>query len=99
MVRTPSVQRDLRWLGPKDSRWLLKEAALRLRNDPTVQTQNLKALRENSVAERELRLRGKYRVLFNVDLQRREITLVVVGLKRGEALYVRGKRFADHRSY
>ena len=62
-----SVIDDLRWFGKKDGRLLLKEAEERLSAEPLAETANLKTLRPNPVAQREFRLFGKYRVLFNVD--------------------------------
>ncbi|MCW8131214.1 MAG: hypothetical protein KIS92_12770 [Planctomycetota bacterium] len=65
----------------------------RLEQDPTVETRNMKTLRENPIAQRELRLHGKYRILFNVDLERRTVTILVVAIKRHNVMYVRGERF------
>lgn len=59
----------------------------------------MKTLRPNSVAERELRLFGKYRALFNVHRQKRQVTIVLVGEKRGETLIVQGRRFTEHESH
>ena len=56
----------------------------------------MKTLRPNPVAQRELRLRGRYRVLFNVDPTTRAVTLVLVGEKRGGALFVQRRRFTTH---
>jgi hypothetical protein len=91
-----SVVEDLRWFGKKDGRLLLKEAALRLGADPLTVTRNLKTLRPNPIAQRELRLFGKYRVLFNLDANAREVTVVLVGEKRGDSLIVRGEEFTAH---
>ncbi len=54
------------------------------------------SLRPNPVAGRELRLFGKYRVLFNVDEPARVVTIVLVGEKRGDALVVQGEEFTGH---
>ncbi len=91
-----SVIEDLRWFGRKDGRMLLKEAEQRLSADPLTDRQNMKALRPNPVAQRELRLLGKFGVLFDVDEETEEVTIVLVGEKRGESLLVRGEEFAEH---
>ncbi len=91
-----SVIEDLRWFGKKDSRTLLTEAERRLMADPLTDTRNMKALRPNPVAQRELRLLGKYRVLFDVDEDTEKVTIVLVGEKRGDSLLVRGEEFAEH---
>lgn len=87
---------DLRWFGRPDARLLLEAAVEILAGDPEAETRNLKTLRPNPVARRELRLFGKYRFLFNLDPPARSVTIVVVGEKRGEALIVQGKEFVDH---
>src|SRR5262249_44779103 len=46
------------WFGKKDGRLLLREAEEYLAADPLGVTRNLKTLRPNPVAQRELRLRG-----------------------------------------
>jgi mRNA-degrading endonuclease RelE of RelBE toxin-antitoxin system len=91
-----SVLDDLRWFGKKESRLLLKAAEGILSGDPMVETRNLKTLRPNPVAQRELRLFGKYRILFNLDPGERRVTLVLAGEKRGSVLLVQGKEFKEH---
>ena len=91
-----SVAEDLLWFGKKDGRILLKEAALRLGTDPIAENRNLKKLRPNPIAQRELRLFGKYRVLFNVDDDAEQVTIVLIGEKRGDSLIVRGEEYTDH---
>lgn len=87
---------DLRWFGRKDGRLLLDTAVERLKADPLAETRHLKTLRPNAVAQRELRLFGKYRVLFNVDAAAEVVTIVLVGEKRGESLLVQGEEFTEH---
>lgn len=91
-----SVVDDLRWFGKKDARALLQEATLRLEADPLAENRNMKTLRPNRVAQRELRLFGRYRVLFNLNEEDCEVTIVLVGEKRGDSLIVRGEEFTDH---
>jgi mRNA-degrading endonuclease RelE of RelBE toxin-antitoxin system len=56
----------------------------------------MKKLRPNPVAQRQLRLFGRYRILFNVDRAKRRVTIVLVGEKRRDALIVQGRRFTTH---
>ena len=91
-----SVLDDLRWFGRKDGRVLLAEAEARLVANPLEESLSMKTLRPNPAAQRELRLFGKYRVLFNVDEGRQEVTIILVGEKRGSALLVRGQEFTAH---
>ena len=91
-----SVCEDLRWFGRKDGRLLLLAAEQRLAADPLSETRNMKTLRTNPVAQRELRLFGKYRVLFNVNPDERLVTIVLVVEKRGDSLVVQGKELTEH---
>jgi mRNA-degrading endonuclease RelE of RelBE toxin-antitoxin system len=91
-----SVLDDLRWFGKKVGRLILKKAEIRLAAGPLAETSNMKTLRPNSVAQRELRLAGRYRVLFNVDEETEQVTIVLVGEKRGNALLVQGEEFTAH---
>lgn len=91
-----SVLDDLRWFGKKNGRQLLKAALQRLEEDPLSEPRQMKTLRPNPVAGRELRLFGKYRVLFQVDEPAQLVTIVLVGEKRGEAMLVQGKEFVEH---
>jgi mRNA-degrading endonuclease RelE of RelBE toxin-antitoxin system len=93
-----SVIDDLRWFGKKDGHLLLKESEQRLSEDPLLESGNMKTLRPNPVAQRELRLFGKYRLLFNVDQEREEVTIILVGEKRGNSLIVQGEEFTSHES-
>jgi len=87
---------DVRWFGKKQGRWILRELDQQLSADPVTATRNLKILRFNPVAQRELRLAGKYRVLFNVDEKALSVSIVLVGEKRGNRLIVRGEEFEAH---
>ena len=48
------------------------------------------------MAQRELRLFGKFRLLFNVDENAKEVTIVLAGEKQGDSLLVQGQEFTDH---
>jgi hypothetical protein len=83
-------------LGRKQGSAVLKAATERLSSDPLATTRHLKNLRPNPVAHRELRLFGRYQVLFTLDEAERTVTIVLVGKKRGSSLYVQGERFTAH---
>ncbi len=74
----------------------MDEAEKRLSADPLSETGNMKTLRPNPVAQRELRLFGKYRLLFNVDEEAQEVTILQVGEKRGNSLFIQGEEFEGH---
>lgn len=96
VVLKRSVMGDLRWFGRATSRVLLRTALALLEAHPTAQTRNMRTLRANPAAQRELRLFGKYRVLFNVDTEAKTVTILLVGEKRGNALIVRGREYRAH---
>jgi mRNA-degrading endonuclease RelE of RelBE toxin-antitoxin system len=89
---------DLAWFGKKDGRMLLKEAEQYLSADPLLESRSMRTLRPNPIAQRELRLFGKYRVLFNVDEENKQVTIILVGDKRGNSLFVQGQEYASHES-
>jgi mRNA-degrading endonuclease RelE of RelBE toxin-antitoxin system len=88
----------LQWLGKKTGRLILKKSLKLLQADPRTETKNLKSLRPNPIAQKELRLFGKYRVLFAVDEEEPRVTIILVGEKRGNKLLVCGEEFDAHES-
>ena len=94
-VKEAAVE-HLRWFGKKTGRKLLQQALKYLEQDPLADTRNLKTLRPNPIADRELRLLGKYRVLFSVDDKDELATIILVGEKRGDRLLVLGQEFTAH---
>jgi mRNA-degrading endonuclease RelE of RelBE toxin-antitoxin system len=86
----------LQWFGKKTGRKLLKEALEHLEHNPLIESKNLKTLRPNSVAQKELRLFGKYRILFSVDEEAEVVTIILAGKKRGNRLLVLGEEFSEH---
>jgi mRNA-degrading endonuclease RelE of RelBE toxin-antitoxin system len=94
-----SVIDDLRWFGRKVGRRLLQEAEERLGSDPLIKSRNNKALRPNPFAQRELRISGKYRILYYVDVDTQLVTIVAAGEKRGNVLLVRGEEFSEYEDY
>jgi mRNA-degrading endonuclease RelE of RelBE toxin-antitoxin system len=88
--------RHLQWFGKKTGRKLLETALKHLERDPLAHSKILKTLRPNPVADRELRLFGKYRVLFSIAEEERLVTVILVGEKRGNRLLVLGEEFSEH---
>jgi mRNA-degrading endonuclease RelE of RelBE toxin-antitoxin system len=86
----------LRWFGRKTGRLLLQEALRILAENPLAESKQLKTLRPNRVAQKELRVWGKYRVLFSVNEEEHLATIILVGEKRGNKLLVMGEEFSTH---
>lgn len=93
-----SVTDDLRWFGRKEGRAILADAIARLTRNPLEESKSMKTLRPNRFAQRELRLSGKYRILFNVNEAESLVTIVLVGEKQGNKLIVQGEEFHGHES-
>jgi mRNA-degrading endonuclease RelE of RelBE toxin-antitoxin system len=95
---TESAEVDLRWFGAYSQRIILDGIEIHLRHQPTQDTRKIVQLRPNPVAGWELRL-GDYRVLYDVDEDRRLVTVEAIGEKRGNRLIVQGKEFVEHESH
>jgi mRNA-degrading endonuclease RelE of RelBE toxin-antitoxin system len=78
-------------------RIVLDGLELHLRHQPTQGTRRVKPLRPNPVASWELRL-GDYRVWYDVEEEDRIVNVLVVGEKKGNQFYLRGREFTAHES-
>ena len=88
---TPEARDDLRALRKNDQAEIVAAMQVQFQYEPTVETRNRKRLRPNEVAEWELRV-GKFRALYNVDVDVQRVRIEVIGFKMGHVLFVRGKR-------
>jgi mRNA-degrading endonuclease RelE of RelBE toxin-antitoxin system len=94
---TEGAEADLLALSAYARRIVLDGIQLHLRYQPSQGTRRTKALRPNPVASWELRL-GDYRVLYDVDEPNRTVSVLVVGEKIGNRLYVQGREYTGHES-
>ena len=94
-VKEAAVE-HLRWLGKKTGRLLFRKTLDILSENPLAETRHLKILRPNPIAQKELRVWGKYRVLFSVNEEENRVTIILVGEKRGNKLLVMGEEFSAH---
>ena len=78
-------------LGSYEQNRILDGVDQRLRHQPTVETRHRKRLRPNATSAWELRI-GDFRVLYDVDVQVRIVEIKRIGEKRGNALFVRGRK-------
>jgi len=90
---TPEAVEDLRPYAKRDRRRILEQITVCLQHEPQKETRNNKRLRPNRLGERELRV-DRFRVFYDLDQQRAQVTILAVGFKRGSRLYVRGEEFA-----
>ena len=92
---THGAEADLAWFKPFARRAILDGVEVHLGHEPKIAMRRLKAMRPNPVAEWELRI-GDYRVLYDVDDEKRTVTIQLVGRKRGDRLIVRGREYTAH---
>lgn len=88
---------QLRSLSARDQRIVEAAVAARLAEQPSLETNAVRRLRPNPLAEFELRVQH-FRVLYNIDVANQEVVLVLVGVKVGNKLIVAGEEFHGHRS-
>lgn len=92
----PSALNDLGYFQKFDQVAVVKAMEQKLRRDPTKLSTNLKALKPNPLAQYQLRIVGRFRALYNVSPERCAVTLVLIGEKIGNKLFVQGKEFTYH---
>ena len=88
---TPEAIEDLKSFRKFEQQTIISGIDTQLKYEPTVETRNRFQMRPNDVAEWELRL-GKYRVFYNVENDVQIVSIEVIGFKRANQLFVRGKR-------
>ena len=93
---TDEADAQLRALPVREQHIVEAAVMARLQDRPTTPTRAIRRLRPNPLAEFELRVRD-LRVLYNVDVDRGEVVLLIVGRKVGNELIVSGEEFHGHR--
>jgi mRNA-degrading endonuclease RelE of RelBE toxin-antitoxin system len=83
---------DLRSLRAYDQQRLITAIERHLRSHATQESRNRKRLRPNRLAEWELRV-GDFRVFYDADVANNVVTIVAVGYKLGNKLFVHGEEF------
>ncbi len=94
---TEQAEAQLGQLAVREQRIVEAAVFARLREQPTTPTNAIKRLRPNPLAEFELRV-GDIRVLYDVEAERSEVVLLVVGKKAGNTLFVGGEEFHGHQA-
>jgi mRNA-degrading endonuclease RelE of RelBE toxin-antitoxin system len=87
---TEEARTDLSSYIAFERKLIVSEIRRQLENRPNVETRNCKPLRENPIASWELRV-GKHRIFYEVDETTRTVSVVSVGHKEHNVLWVRGK--------
>lgn len=88
---TPEALKDLKSFRKFEQQRIISGVETQLKYEPTAETRNRFRMRQNDVAEWELRI-DKYRVFYNVENVIQIVSIEAIGLKIGNRLFVRGKR-------
>ncbi|WP_129678448.1 type II toxin-antitoxin system RelE/ParE family toxin [Candidatus Chloroploca sp. Khr17] len=89
---TASAREDIRWFRKYDQQRIVAAIESQLGQEPDRPTQQRKYLRPNQLARWELRA-GPYRIFYDVIIDDMVVSILAVGYKDGNTLYVRGKEY------
>ncbi len=89
---TPEAIQDLRVYAKRDRKRIIDEIEACLRHESSRETRNNKRLRENRLAEWELRI-DRFRVFYDINEEQTVVKIEAIGHKRGNRLYLRGEEF------
>ena len=90
------AERHLRSFKARQQR-IIQTGIEKLITEPTNLSKSVKKLRPNPIAQYEIRI-GEFRALYNVDEAAKVVTVLLIGEKRGNELFVEGKVFDAHKS-
>lgn len=90
IVLSDDAAEDLDFYTARERKTIVSQIRSQLRELPSGETRNRKKLRENPIAGWELRL-GRFRVFYEVDDSVLCVTIVAIGHKIHNALFVRGR--------
>src|SRR5437764_13841470 len=88
----PDALDDFRRLRKYDQQQIAGAIDAQLPYEPGRATQNRKRLQPNSLAEWELRV-GRFRVFYDLDQSAGEVSIVAIGSKQGNRLFIRGREY------
>ncbi|MFQ5781269.1 MAG: type II toxin-antitoxin system RelE/ParE family toxin [Nitrospiria bacterium] len=87
---TEDAKTDLYYYSAFERKIIVQDIRTQLTRQPTIETKNRKNLRSNPIAAWELRS-GKYRIFYEVDETRYKVTIVAIGHKEHNRLFIRGE--------
>ncbi len=89
---TPEAIDDLRSFRKYDQQRIIDEIEGQLPEGANQETRHRKRLRPNPFAEWELHV-GDFRVFYNVNEDELRVTILAIGVKQGNKLFVHGEEF------
>lgn len=87
---TDIAEEDLAYYRVFERRMIVNEILSRLMYEPDAEALGRKILRANPLAKWELKL-GKYRVFYEIDTVNLSVSIISIGHKEHNVLYVQGK--------
>jgi|SRR5438128_11457193 len=87
---TEEARADLYYYTAFERKAITSGIRAQLTHQPSIETRNRKKLSDNPVASWELRS-GRYRIFYEVDGADLRVTVVAIGHKEHQALYIKGK--------
>ena len=88
---TEEAKIDLSHYTAFERKLVVSEIREQLTHEPLVETKNRKSLRDNPIASWELRI-GKYRVFYEVNEPAKMVSIVSVGHKEHNIVFIGGKK-------
>lgn len=90
---TVDALEDLRFLRKHEQERIFDQIEKQLTYQPTLPTRNRKLLRPNPLAAWELRI-DPFRIFYNIDENKVVVSVVAVGRKEGNHLFIRGVEYS-----
>ena len=90
VVWYPDTHAHLRALTARQRPIVFDEVEEQLTHEPTTETRNRKEMRPNPLASWELRI-GDLRVYYDVTEEPQTVTVVAVGIKTGNRVFIGGE--------
>jgi mRNA interferase RelE/StbE len=87
---TEDANEDLSYYRAFERKVIVDEIVAQLVDRPDVETHSRKILRDNPSARWELKV-GKFRVFYEIDSDAKLVTVMSIGHKEHNVLYIRGK--------
>jgi mRNA-degrading endonuclease RelE of RelBE toxin-antitoxin system len=84
------AERQLDQLSARDRGIVLEAIGEQLMHQPEVPTRHRKLLRENPLADWELRV-GQYRVFYDLEAEEKVVSILAVGVKTHNVLWIEGE--------
>jgi mRNA-degrading endonuclease RelE of RelBE toxin-antitoxin system len=87
---TEEAKMDLSYYTAFERKLVVSGIREQLTHQPLLETKNRKSLRDNPIASWELRV-GKYRIFYEVNEPAQSVSIVSVGHREHNTLFIRGQ--------